>query len=137
MAISSPLLDVSMEGARGVLFNITGGGDLTLNEISEAADIIGKAADPEANVIFGAVIDPSMGNEVKITLIATGFDQPQQGYGPRGGQRRPPDLDDEPARPFRPRRPFGGEPGEASPFDDDESELDIPPFVRRQRRQQR
>ena len=60
MAISSPLLDVSMEGARGVLLNITGGGDLALNEINEAAEVIREAADPEANIIFGAVIDPRM-----------------------------------------------------------------------------
>ena len=57
-AVASPLLDVSMEGARGVLFNITGGRDLTLAEINEAAEIINKAADPDANIIFGAVIDP-------------------------------------------------------------------------------
>jgi cell division protein FtsZ len=74
MAISSPLLDVSMEGARGVLLNITGGTDLTLSEINEAAELIRQAADPEANIIFGAVVDPRMQDEVKITVIATGFD---------------------------------------------------------------
>ena len=74
MAISSPLLDISMEGARGVLLNITGGNDLALSEINEAADVIAQAADPEANIIFGAVIDPKLDNEVKITVIATGFD---------------------------------------------------------------
>jgi cell division protein FtsZ len=74
MAISSPLLDISMEGARGVLLNITGGIDLALSEINEAADVIAQAADPEANIIFGAVIDPKLDNEVKITVIATGFD---------------------------------------------------------------
>jgi cell division protein FtsZ len=74
MAISSPLLDVSMEGARGVLLNITGGQDLALSEINEAADVVAQAADPEANIIFGAVIDPRIENEVKITVIATGFD---------------------------------------------------------------
>src|SRR4051812_34308615 len=68
-AVASPLLDVSMEGARGVLFNITGGADLTLAEINDAAEIINKAADPDANIIFGTVTDASMGNEVKITLI--------------------------------------------------------------------
>ncbi len=61
MAISSPLLDISMEGARGVLLNITGGSDLALSEINEAADIVSQAADPEANIIFGAVIDPTAG----------------------------------------------------------------------------
>jgi len=74
MAINSPLLDVSMEGAKGVLFNITGGSDLTLAEINEAAEIVSQAADVNANIIFGAVIDPRLQNEVKITVIATGFD---------------------------------------------------------------
>jgi cell division protein FtsZ len=134
MAIASPLLDVSMEGARGVLLNITGGSDLTLNEINEAADLVYKAADPEAMIILGAVIDPSMGNEVKITLIATGFEQ--QGAIDRGVLRgRAPAPGDE-VRPLRPRpRPFGAaEPDEGSPFEGDETEIDIPPFLRRQRR---
>jgi cell division protein FtsZ len=74
MAISSPLLDISMEGARGVLLNITGGADLALTEISDAADVVAQAADPEASIIFGAVVDPRIENEVRITVIATGFD---------------------------------------------------------------
>src|SRR5436305_300700 len=78
MAISSPLLDLSMEGAKGVLLNITGGADLALTEINEAADVIAQAADPEANIIFGAVIDPKLENEIKITVIATGFDVSQR-----------------------------------------------------------
>ncbi len=78
MAISSPLLDISMEGAKGVLLNITGGNDLALTEINEAAEVIAQAADPEANIIFGAVIDPKLDNEVKITVIATGFDVAQR-----------------------------------------------------------
>jgi cell division protein FtsZ len=78
MAISSPLLDISMEGAKGVLLNITGGADLALSEISEAADVIAQSADPEAQIIFGAVIDPKLDNEVKITVIATGFDVMQR-----------------------------------------------------------
>jgi cell division protein FtsZ len=78
MAISSPLLDISMEGAKGVLLNITGGIDLALSEINEAADVVAQAADPEANIIFGAVIDPKLDNEVKITVIATGFDVMQK-----------------------------------------------------------
>jgi cell division protein FtsZ len=73
-AIESPLLEISIEGAKGVLFNITGGTDLGMLEVHEAASVIQQAADPEANIIFGAVIDPEMGNDVKITLIATGFD---------------------------------------------------------------
>ncbi len=73
-AISSPLLDIDISGARGVLFNITGGMDLTLFEVNEAADIISKAAHPEANIIFGAVQDASYDGRIKITVIATGFE---------------------------------------------------------------
>ncbi len=75
MAIASPLLDIDISGARGVLFNITGGTDLTLYEVNEAADVISRAAHPEANIIFGAVQDPIYDGKVKITVIATGFDQ--------------------------------------------------------------
>jgi cell division protein FtsZ len=75
-AISSPLLeDASVQGARGVIINVTGGPDLTLAEVSEASDIIYSAAHEEANIIFGAVIDPAMEGKVKITVIATGFDR--------------------------------------------------------------
>lgn len=74
-AISSPLLETSIEGARGVLLNITGGSNLGLFEVNEAAEIIAQAADPEANIIFGAVIDDSMKDEVRVTVIATGFDR--------------------------------------------------------------
>ena len=73
-AIMSPLLEQSIDGARGVLFTITGGPDLTLFEVNEAAEIIHAAADPEANIIFGAVIDERMGGEVKISVIATAFE---------------------------------------------------------------
>jgi len=79
IAISSPLLDIDINGARGVLFNITGGLDLTLYEVNEAADIISKAAHPEANIIFGAVQDPAYDGKVKITVIATGFDEQDTG----------------------------------------------------------
>ena len=74
IAIASPLLDIDISGARGVLFNITGGTDLTLFEVNEAADVIYHAAHPEANIIFGAVQDPNFDGKVKITVIATGFD---------------------------------------------------------------
>ncbi len=73
-AISSPLLDVSIEGARGVLFNVVGGPDLTMSEIDEAASIIAKTADPDADIIFGAVIDEKMMDQIRVTLIATRFD---------------------------------------------------------------
>lgn len=81
MAIASPLLDIDISGARGVLFNITGGMDLTLFEVNEAADIISRAAHPEANIIFGAVQDPNYDGKVKITVIATGFDGQQGRVG--------------------------------------------------------
>lgn len=74
-ATSSPLLEVSMEGARGVLFNITGGADLTMTEVDEASRIIAAAADPDANIIFGATIDDNMQDQIRITVIATGFDE--------------------------------------------------------------
>src|SRR3989440_5940788 len=74
IAIASPLLDIDISGARGVLFNITGGMDMTLFEVNEAADIISQAAHPDANIIFGAVQDPNFDGHVKITVIATGFD---------------------------------------------------------------
>ena len=73
-AIESPLLEMSIDGARGVLFNITGGNDLSMFEVDEAAKIITEAADPEANIIFGAVINDSYTGEMKVTVIATGFD---------------------------------------------------------------
>lgn len=77
-AIASPLLEISMDGARGVLFNIVGGADLTMSEVDEAAKIISSAADPDANIIFGATIDESMHDQLRITVIATGFDQTKQ-----------------------------------------------------------
>ena len=76
-AISSPLLeDASVKGARGVIINVTGGPDLSLVEVSEASAIIQEAAHEDANIIFGAVVDPKMEGKVKITVIATGFDRP-------------------------------------------------------------
>ena len=79
MAISSPLLeDVSIEGATGILINITGGPDLTLHEVNEASSLIQQAAHEDANIIFGSVIDPNLSDEVRITVIATGFDRSAQ-----------------------------------------------------------
>ena len=74
-AVSSPLLDLSIEGARGVLFNIAGGADLTMFEVDEAARIISNSSDPDANIIFGAVIKDDIADQVRITVIATGFDE--------------------------------------------------------------
>jgi len=76
-AIASPLLEVSIEGAKGIIFNITGGQDLTLAEVNEASEVISRVADPDANIIFGTVLDPRMENEVKLTVIATGFPNAQ------------------------------------------------------------
>jgi cell division protein FtsZ len=87
-AISNPLLeDSSIEGAKGVIVNITGGPDLSLSEASEATALITKVADPDANVIYGIVTDESMGNAVKVTVIATGFNR-----GPRKGVATPTDI---------------------------------------------
>jgi cell division protein FtsZ len=77
-AIASPLLEASIDGAQGVLLNISGGSDLGLFEVNEAAEVIANAAHPEANIIFGAVIDDTLGDEVRVTVIATGFDLRKQ-----------------------------------------------------------
>ena len=77
-AIQSPLLETSIEGARGVIINITGGEDLGLQEVNTAAELIQRSVDPEANIIFGTVIDPEMNDEIKITVIATGFENPDE-----------------------------------------------------------
>jgi cell division protein FtsZ len=74
-AISSPLLDVSIEGAKGILFNIAGGPDITMAEVDEAARIISEAADADANIIFGATISNSLSDQIRITVVATGFDE--------------------------------------------------------------
>ena len=81
-AIQSPLLETSIEGARGVIINITGGEDLGLQEVNTAAELIQRSVDPEANIIFGTVIDPEMQDEIKITVVATGFDQPDDMKSP-------------------------------------------------------
>lgn len=108
-AISSPLLETSIEGAKGVLLNITGGPNMTLFEVNEASEIIAEAADPEANIIFGAVIDDNLKEEVRVTVIATGFDQRQ----PQVGGIKPPELVIKPVQ--------------------TEAEVDIPEFLRRRR----
>ena len=74
-AIQSPLLETSIEGAKGVIINITGGEDLGLHEVNTAAELVQRSVDPEANIIFGTVTDPSMNDEIKITVIATGFEK--------------------------------------------------------------
>jgi len=106
-AVESPLLELSIDGAKGILFNITGGPDLSMYEIDEAAKIITEAADPDANIIFGAVIDDTMSGEVKITVIATGF----EGEVKKAGRRE-----------AVPESASGGE---------KQGELEVPAFIRR------
>lgn len=77
-AIQSPLLETSIEGARGIIINITGGSDMGLHEANTAAELVQRSADPEANIIFGTVIDESMGDEIQITVIATGFEKEEE-----------------------------------------------------------
>jgi cell division protein FtsZ len=91
MAISSPLLEESIDGATGILLNITAGNELGLFEVNEAAEIVHSAADPNATIIFGAVIDDSLGDEVRVTVIATGFEHDRRRTAaPRvGGRERP------------------------------------------------
>ena len=86
-AISSQLLDITIDGARGMLFNVTGGPDLTLFEVNQAAAIIKETAHPDVNMIFGAVIDPNMGDDIRITVIATGFER--TGVRPGGAPKTP------------------------------------------------
>ena len=113
-AIESPLLELSIDGAKGVLFNITGGTDLAMSEVDEAARVITEAADPEANIIFGAVLNDSYTGEVKITVVATGFD-----YKQNEGTA------------VKPKSAFSGtdSAGEV-PLKQTDSELDIPAFIR-------
>jgi cell division protein FtsZ len=115
-AISSPLLEASIEGARGILLTIAGGSDLGLFEVNEAAEVVTGAADHNANVIFGAVIDESLGDEVRVTVIATGF----------GGMRRRRRVEAPVAQPASVGEP--SEPREAREPSD--AELEIPSFLR-------
>jgi cell division protein FtsZ len=108
MAIASPLLEASMDGAHGVLLNISGGSDLGLFEINEAAQLVADAAHPEANIIFGAVIDDALGDEVRVTVIAAGFDAGAPTPVRRVETRRQPTPSRRPPRPApgsRCRRP--------------------------------
>jgi cell division protein FtsZ len=126
-AISSPLLETSVEGATGILLNITGGPDLGLFEVNEAAEIISSAADSSANIIFGAVIDESFGDEVRVTVVATGFDK--RGSGDRPARAMVGRPMDEP-RYGRGRPDSGGSSSSGGGFDMDDDELDVPPFLR-------
>jgi cell division protein FtsZ len=139
-AISSPLLEASIDGARGVLLMLAGGSDLGLFEVSEAADVITKAAHPEANIIFGSVIDDSLGDEVKVTVIAAGFDKWEHPVEQEGAFLAP-------SAEARPRLQAVDDVAEAEPetdlgeifgtdeapgaaADDGDDDLDIPSFLR-------
>jgi cell division protein FtsZ len=118
IAVSSPLLESSIEGATGILLNVTAGPEVGLFEVNEAAQVVTAAADPNANVIFGAVIDPSMTDDVRVTVIATGFGQQR-----RRTMRRP-----ERQRVAVPEAPTPRESGEG--FDIPAEMLDVPSFLR-------
>jgi cell division protein FtsZ len=120
MAISSQLLDVTIDGARGILFNVTGGNEMTLFEVNEAAAIIKETAHPDVNLIFGAVIDPDMGDEIRVTVIATGFEQPTaQPHPPtRSARHQSIRPESEDLGLFRPRGSSGQEPPSQPPARD-------------------
>jgi cell division protein FtsZ len=120
-AISSPLLETSLDGATGILLNITGGSELGLAEVDEAAQVVTAAADANANVIFGAVIDDSMGDSVRVTAIATGF-------GGRQRRRRPEAPEAEDRDRDREREPQDRAPFKAPSVTD--VEIDIPSFLK-------
>jgi cell division protein FtsZ len=131
-AITSPLLEASIEGARGILLNIAGGPDLGLFEVNEAAEIIHGVAHPDANIIFGSVIDENMGEEVRVTVIAAGFER-WEAQGRSGASPT------ESAGPQETRsRVLGAETAHedifATPTDDDldlgDDDFDVPSFLR-------
>ena len=141
-AISSPLLEeASIQGARGVLINITGSESLLLHEVSEAVSIIHRAADEDANIIFGAVLDDSMSDEVKITVIATGFDEKAKPFSENAQQRaeaRAIEVRSEPIPMVQAAKANGGAvvvpmqetlPPSSSSYD--KNDLDVPAFLRR------
>ncbi len=131
-ALASPLLDVTIDGARGILFNVTGGSDLSLYEINQAASIIRETAHPDVNLIFGAVIDDKMGDEIRITVIATGFDH---GAPPAARHFGRPMRTHQPVAAARPVEKPEGEPVRrqspppANTFRPDD--IDIPAFLRK------
>lgn len=132
-AISSPLLESSIDGAKGVVFNITGGHDLTLHEVNSAAEIIYEAVDPNANIIFGAVLDDRLQGEVRITVIATGFSgevqAPPQQQTRVSPIKRSPTMPTPPSNPTPPTMP----PNPTEPRPSSKPGLDIPEFLQRRR----
>ena len=143
MAICSPLLeDISVKGARGILVNISGNTGVTLNEVNEALTLIQKEADEEANIIFGVVVADSMGDDIRVTVIATGFGSREERMTPHLGQTSPVALSlvDEQNLPAYVRRKTQGESkkvaaaaGKIESFSDfDEDRFDLPTFMRKQ-----
>ncbi len=142
-AVNSPLLDMTIDGAQGVLFNVTGGTDLGMFEIDEAARVITKNVDPDARVKFGAVIDETLGDEIRITVIATGFDEHNRKPTPitfspieENSRMAPINQPEEMPRPEVRKPLFSPKPVEPVPTMDDreeatDDELDIPAFIRK------
>ena len=120
-AINSPLLELSINGAKGVLFNVTGGTDLGMYEIDEAAKVITNAVDPEANIIFGAVIDPRITGEVTVTVIATGFEGMHNPLSPRLTHQS---METN-------TRPVTIEPEKENTDEDGDGDWEIPTFIRK------
>lgn len=150
-AISSQLLDITIDGARGILFNVTGGPSLTLFEVNQAAAIIKETAHPDVNLIFGAVLDPNMGDEIRITVIATGFDRAGMRM-PAPAEVRSARVDEQPsarrsastpvtAEPIQPAKnnPAPSQPTPTTPVQQtvfqstvvNTSDLDVPAFLRK------
>ncbi len=133
IAISSPLLEESVEGATGILLNMTGGRELGLFEVNEAAEIVKEAAATNANIIFGAVIDEAQGDEVRVTVIATGFDHGRPAPAPSqpSGYRGRPERDRQPNPPPAPRdRGPRYDDRERSSLEISDDDIEIPPFLR-------
>jgi cell division protein FtsZ len=132
LAISSQLLDITIDGARGILFNVTGGPSLTLFEVNKAADIIKETAHPDVNLIFGAVIDPSMGEDIRITVIATGFDnqnmRPRLSRFPRPEQLK---LNQDMDRTTGVRRVQTHDDERLESVSVSQGDIDVPTFIRR------
>ena len=118
MAISSPLLEQTIDGAKGVLFNITGGSDLSINEIEQASQTISSVVDPEANIIFGTVTDERLNNEMRITLIGTGFPTLNSSYKSEKTESNRPSIN-------------RSNTSQESSNSNNQNDLDIPPFLRK------
>ncbi|MDN4073527.1 MULTISPECIES: cell division protein FtsZ [Fictibacillus] len=139
-AISSPLLETSIDGAKGVLMNITGGANLSLYEVNEAADIVSSASDPEVNMIFGSVINEDLKDEILVTVIATGFDERENMQAMQAQAQRPKFQQQAPKTPASQgsqREEVTNESRPAQPSQSDADTLDIPTFLRNRNRNRR